>query len=245
MQQVEGCAVVVGVGPSQGLGAALCRRFAAAGLQVFAAGRTAANLETVCGEIAEKGGRATPVITDTRDPAAVDALFDTATATGEPLKIAVFNAGNNSRRRLLETDPDFFEAVWRTGCFGGLLVAQAAARKMLPNGAGTLLFTGATASLRGKPPFMCFAAAKAGLRSLAQSVAKELGPQGIHVGHIIVDGGIFGEKIMTNVPEMVERKGEDGLLNPDAIAESYWQMHLQDRTAWTFELDVRPYKESF
>ena len=161
------------------------------------------------------------------------------------LRVAVFNAGNNSRKPLLEMSVSWFENTWRVTCLAGFLTGREAARHLVPRGRGSILFTGATASLRGKPPFTAFASAKAALRSLAQAMAREFGPLGVHVGHVIIDGAIDGEKIRTNVPQAVTEKGEDGLLDIDAIAEAYWQLHRQQRSAWTFELDLRPYKERF
>tara|TARA_R110002167_G_scaffold23721_8_gene84117 strand:+ start:485 stop:1213 length:729 start_codon:yes stop_codon:yes gene_type:complete len=238
-------AVVVGVGPQAGLGAALCRRFAREGLHVFVAGRTQAKIDAVAESIRLAGGSAEPFLCDATQEAEVVALFEAADAADDGLLLAAFNAGNNSRKPLLEMTASWFENTWRLACFAGFLSGREAARRLLPRGRGTILFTGATASLRGKPPFTAFASAKAGLRSLAQSMAKEFGPQGIHVGHVVIDGAIDGEKIRTNLPEAVEIKGEDGLLDIDAIAEAYWQLHRQQRSAWTFELDLRPYKEAF
>lgn len=238
-------AVVVGVGPEAGLGAALCRRFAAEGLHVFIAGRTQAKIDAVAETIRARGGNATPFLCDATQEPQVQALFEAADSHGDGLLLTAFNAGNNSRKPLLEMTASWFENTWRLACFAGFLTGREAARHMVPRGRGTILFTGATASLRGKPPFTAFASAKAGLRSLAQAMAREFGPMGVHVAHIVIDGAIDGEKIRVNVPEAVAVKGEDGLLDIDAIAEAYWQLHRQHRSAWSFELDLRPYKESF
>ncbi len=135
--------------------------------------------------------------------------------------------------------------MWRVACFGGFLVGREAARRMVPTGRGTVIFTGASGSLRGRPGFAHFAAAKAGLRMIAQSMAREYGPQGLHVAHVIVDGGINGERLRVGIPQFVAAKGDDGLLDLDAIAEAYWQIHTQHPTAWTHEVDLRPYKEPF
>jgi NAD(P)-dependent dehydrogenase (short-subunit alcohol dehydrogenase family) len=135
--------------------------------------------------------------------------------------------------------------MWRVGCFGGFLVGREAARRMTGGGRGTILFTGASGSLRGRPGFAHFAAAKAGLRMVAQAMAREFGPQGLHVAHVIVDGGINGERLRTYVPQFVAAKGDDGLLDLDAIAETYWHLHTQHPTAWTQEIDLRPFKEPF
>jgi NAD(P)-dependent dehydrogenase (short-subunit alcohol dehydrogenase family) len=147
-------------------------------------------------------------------------------------------------RPLLEMDDAFFEEVWRLCCFGGFLTGREAARRMLPQG-GTLLFTGATASLRARPPFTAFASAKAALRAVAHGMAREFGPQGLHVGHVIIDGMIDGDQLNQRFPELKARMGDDGMLGVDAIADAYWALHVQPRSAWTLELDLRPYKESF
>ena len=138
-----------------------------------------------------------------------------------------------------------FEDFWRIGCFGGFLVGRETARRLVPLGRGTVLFTGASGSLRGKPGFAHFAAAKAGLRMLAQSMAREYGPQGIHVAHVVIDGGIDGDRLRRNRPDVIKERGEDGLLGVDAIAETYWQIHRQARSAWAQEIDLRPFKENF
>lgn len=237
-------AVVVGVGPEAGLGGALCTRFAREGLHVFVAGRTAARLQAVADAIARAGGRATAVVTDTTREADVVRLFDQAAAAG-PIAITAYNAGNNQIGNLLEMEAAFFEQVWRVACFGGFLVGREAARRMVPNGGGTLFFTGATASVRARPPFIAFASAKAGLRAIAQGMAREFGPAGLHVAHVIIDGGIDGERLRTYLPDFVAGKGEDGTLGLDAIADTYWHLHTQHRSAWTHELDLRPFKEPF
>ncbi|MBT4489941.1 MAG: SDR family NAD(P)-dependent oxidoreductase [Rhodospirillaceae bacterium] len=238
-------AVVVGVGASAGLGAALCRRFAKGGLHVFVAGRTQEKIDLIVAEIQANGGAATAHLCDTTDEDQVIALFDAAEGHGDGVILAAYNAGNNSRMPILEMTASWFEKTWRLACFGGFLCGREAARRLVPRGRGSLFFTGATASIRGKPPFTAFASAKAGLRSLAQAMARELGPQGIHVGHFIIDGGIDGEKLRSGNPDAVAARGEDGMLNPDDIAEAYWQMHLQPRSAWSFEWDLRPFKEAF
>jgi NAD(P)-dependent dehydrogenase (short-subunit alcohol dehydrogenase family) len=241
-------AVVVGVGAEQGLGAALCRRFAAEGHHVLVAGRTPAKLERVAAAIGQRGGSAEPVAMDTTREDDVARLFERAAAPGagrDPVDLVVFNAGNNRRVDFREVSAALFEDMWRVGCFGGFLVAREAARRLAPLGRGTVLFTGASASLRGRPGYAQFAAAKAGLRMIAQSMAREFGPLGLHVAHVIVDGAIDGQRIRDALPQVIERLGEDGLLSLDAIAETYWQIHRQHRSAWTHEVDLRPFKESF
>ena len=239
-----GSALVVGVGASRGLGAALCRRFARGGLHVFVSGRSAEKLEGVAAEICNAGGEATPVVADATDAAAVARAFDAVEVLGGPPELVVYNAGNNQFRPLLEMDDAFFEELWRLCCFGGFVTGREAARRMLGEG-GTLIFTGATASLRARPPFTAFASAKAALRAVAHGMAREFGPQGLHVAHVVVDGVIGGDQVMQRFPQIVERLGEDGVLDLDAMAEAYWMLHGQQRSAWTLELDLRPYKETF
>jgi len=241
----RGVAIVVGVGAVEGLGARLCERFAREGLHVLAAGRTPARLDELAAKIGAAGGLATAAPTDTTREADVLRLFESADALAKGgLEIVAFNAGNNRMQDLLAMDASFFEDAWRVACFGGFLVGREAARRMVAQARGTILFTGASASLRGKPPFAAFASAKAGLRSLAQAMAREFGPKGVHVAHVVIDGGIAGERLR-RFADFVRAKGEDGLLDLDAIADAYWMLHAQHRTAWTHELDLRPYKESF
>jgi NAD(P)-dependent dehydrogenase (short-subunit alcohol dehydrogenase family) len=237
-------AIIVGVGAEQGLGAALSKQFARGGLHVFLAGRSGDRLRALEETISGAGGRATAVPADTTVEGDVLRLFDTAEAAG-PLDLVVFNAGNNQWKDLVEMEASFFEDCWRVACFGGFLVGREAARRLTPRGSGTVLFTGATASVRGRPPFAAFSAAKAGLRALAQAMARDLGPKGIHVAHVIVDGGIKGERILGRFPQFAEMKGEDGMLEIEPMAETYWHLYNQHRTAWTHELDLRPFKEPF
>ena len=242
-------AIVVGVGAERGLGAALCRRFAAEGYHVLAAGRTEANLDQLVRGIAAAGmGSAEAVPTDATKEEDVRRLFDRGMTPGPglaPVDLVVSNAGNNQRLDFRELSAATFEEFWRIGCFAGFLVGREAARRLVPLGRGTVVFTGASASLRGKPGFAHFAAAKAGLRAMAQSMAREYGPLGLHVAHVVVDGGIDGARLRSRRPGIAEERGADGLLDIDAIAEAYWQIHRQHRSAWTQELDLRPFKEPF
>lgn len=241
-------AIVVGVGAEQGLGGALCRRFAQEGYHVLVAGRTASKVEQVARAIEAAGGSAEPLAIDTTNEADVLRLFDRAMAPGagrEPVDLVAYNAGNNQRIDFREVTVADFEALWRVGCFGGFLVGREAARRLVPLGRGTVIFTGASASLRGKPGYAQFSAAKAGLRMVAQSMAREFGPLGVHVAHVVIDGGIDGERTRTRRPQVLEERGADGLLGIDAIAEAYWQIHRQPRSAWTHEIDLRPFKEAF
>jgi len=236
---------VLGVGASRGLGAAIARRFARGGFRSFLAGRDAERLSRVAGEVSALGPAATAIAADVTDPAQVARFFDTVEAAAGVPAVVVYNAGNNERIPFLDLEPETFEAFWRVCCLGGFLVGQQAARRMLARGSGSILFTGASASRRGRPGFAHFAAGKAGLKAVAEAMAREFGPLGLHVGHVIVDGAIRGERVLTRVPEITAQRGDDGLLDIDAIAETFWQLHHQHPTAWTFETELRPYKEPF
>jgi NAD(P)-dependent dehydrogenase (short-subunit alcohol dehydrogenase family) len=241
-------AVVVGVGAEQGVGAAVCRRFAREGYHVLVAGRTPAKIEQVVRAIVSAGGSAEAVPTDATQEAQVIALFDRAMAPGkgfDPADVVVFNAGNNQMIDFREVTAQLFEDFWRVGCFAGFLVGREAARRLVPLGRGTVIFTGASGSLRGKAGFAQFAAAKAGLRMISQSMAREYGAKGVHVAHVVIDGGINGQRLISRRPQLLQERGEDGLLGVDAIAETYWQIHRQARSAWTQEIDLRPFKETF
>lgn len=230
-------AIVVGVG--EGLGWSLVKRFAGAGMQVAMAARNEEKLKTLIEAEPQENVRAFPC--DVADRASVEALFEAAgRELGSP-DLVVFNAGAFAPGSILEIDPSDFERCWRVGCLGGFHVGQLAARAMVQSGGGTILFTGATASLRGSARFATLAVPKFGLRALAQSMARELGPKGIHVGHVIIDGQIESERYR----EAADERGPDALLSPDAIAEAFYQLHVQHRSAWTFELDLRPWVERF
>lgn len=220
-------AVVIGVGP--GLGWHLCEKFADEGLRVVVAARSKDKLERLIADSGRSGIEAAEC--DAADGASVRALFD----AGCPPRLVVYNAGKMVRGGALELDPAEVEAAWRVACLGGLHTAQAAIPGMLEAGGGTLIFTGATAALRGGAGFAPFAIGKFGLRALAQSLAREFGPQGIHVAHTIIDGQIASERHAERDPAT--------LLKPEAIAGEYWRLHTQDPTAWTFELDLRPSQE--
>lgn len=231
-------AVVIGVGPLNGLGAQLSVRFAQRGLRTFVAGRTQANVDAVAAHIQEQGADAVGVVTDAREPDSISSLFDVATTGENELTLAIYNAGNNTPGRLADMDPEYFEASWRTCCFGGFLFAQQAVNRMSPNG-GTLLFTGASASMRGRANFGAFNSGKGALRLMAQALAKECGPDGIHVGHVVIDGPIGGDKIIKGIPQYAEQIGEAGLIDLQGIVDAYEYMYDQPRRAWTFEVDVR------
>lgn len=237
-------ALVLGVGPIAGLGSALARRFAKEGLAVTLAARSGERLERTVAAIREQGGSAQAVTADATRPSDLATLVERAEALA-PLELVVYNIGNNKPAPFLETAPADFELLWRQNALGGFLTAQAVLGPFLARSRGTLIFTGATASLRSRPPFTAFAAAKFALRALAQGLAREFGPQGIHVAHVVIDGVIDGEKAAEGFPEYLAGKGPDGLLRPEDIAEVYWQLHRQAGSAWSHEVDLRPFKEPF
>ena len=227
-------AVVIGVGPERGLGAQLCRRFAADGLRVIIAGRTQATIDLLAQEIVRNGGQAVPVVADATSESDIRRLFD---AVGDDLDLAIYNAGNNTPGKIADMDASYFEQSWRVVCFGGFLFGREAIRRMLPKKAGTILFTGASASLRGRPNYGAFNSAKAGLRTLAQAMAKEYGEEGIHVGHVIVDGAIAGDKIFSRFPDATSR--EESLISIEAIVNAFAFLYSQPARGWSFEVDVR------
>lgn len=231
-------AVVVGVGP--GLGWALVQRFAGAGMRTLAAARNIDKLKQLADRDRAQVWSERIAITacDATRAEQVARLFVDEHARPD---LVVFNAGVFERASILDITPESFERCWRVGCLGGFLVGQAAARTMTARGSGTIIFTGATASLRGSANFANLAVPKFGLRALAQSMARELGPKGVHVAHVVIDGQIESERYK----DLAAQRGADALLPPDAIAESYYQLHLQPRGAWTQEIDLRPWSEKF
>ena len=232
-------AAILGVGP--GLGAAVAWRFTREGFAVALMARKAESVAGVREEIEGEGGTALPITADATDPASVEMAFGRVRgAIGDP-EVFVYNAGAFQMGGVLEIPPDRFDECFRANCAGAFYAAQQVLPAMVEAGRGTILLTGATASLRGSARFSALAVGKFGLRALAQSMAREFGPQGIHVAHVVIDGQI-------NTPGVRERspdRAEHTMLSPDAIAETYWQLHIQDRTAWTLELDLRPAVESF
>jgi len=228
-------AIVSGVGPLEGLGAQLCVRFAGLGLHVLVAGRTQGKLDAVVETITEAGGSAEAVIADATSETDTERLFDIA---GKDLNLAIYNTGNNTPGRIADMSAEYFENSWRVCCFGGFLFGRAAIQRFGSNG-GTLIFTGASASLRGRENFGAFNSSKGALRNLAQAMAKEYGREAVHVGHVVVDGPIGGEKIKRGLPEYAAKLGEDGMINIDGIVDGYVYLYQQPRQAWTFELDVR------
>jgi NAD(P)-dependent dehydrogenase (short-subunit alcohol dehydrogenase family) len=236
--------LIVGVGAWNGLGSALARRFARGGHAVAIAGRNAEKLEAAAAALRKTGAAVGLVLGD----AALAADAQRFVAEAErlaPLAVAIHNAGGNVPGPFLQLTEELFTRHWREHALGGFQLARAALPRLLQHGGGSLFFTGASASLRGKAMFAAFASAKAALRNLAQSIAREYGPHNIHVGHVVVDGGIGGERLLSRNPQLREQRGADGLLDPDAIAEAFWTLHHQQRSAWTLELDLRPWNESF
>ena len=240
----QGSVLVAGDGASQGLGAAIARRFAAGGYPVAIAGRSADKLHATAEELKASGARVATLVGDVTLAADV-AGFVAAAETLAPLAVAVHNAGSNRPAPFLKVSAESFEQHWREHALGGFHLGQAAIPVLLANGGGTLIFSGASGSLRGKANFSPFAGAKAAVRNVAQSIAREYGPQGIHVGHVVIDGGIEGERLLTMRPQLKDERGPDGMLNIDAIADAYWTLHHQHRSAWTLELDLRPWSETF
>ena len=231
--------MVVGVGG--GLGAALGRRFADAGMTVALAARSGKTTDGLAEQIVAGGGAARAYKADTTEEAAVVGLFERVGGELGAPELVVFNAGAYQRTSVIEATAADFERCWRTGCLGGFLVGREAAKGMAARGAGTIIFTGATAALWGGAGFLNLAVGKFGLRALAQSMARELGPKGVHVAHAVIDGQIAGPYYR----DLAEERGVDTLLAPDAIAETYYQLHRQHHTAWTLELDLRPAVEKF
>lgn len=236
-------ALVIGAGDSTG--GAIARRFARGGYTVCATRRSLDKLQPLLEEIRVGGGEAHGFATDARKEEETVALFEDIELRIGPIEVLVFNIGANVPSSILEETARKYFKIWEMACFGGFLNAKEAAKRMVPRGKGTILFTGATASLRGSANFAAFAGAKHALRALAQSMARELGVRGIHVAHVVVDGAIDTEFIRENFPERYALKDQDGILNPDHIAENYWMLHMQPRDAWTHELDLRPWMEKF
>lgn len=228
-------AIVSGVGPLDGLGAQLCVRFARLGLHVLVAGRTQVKLDAVVDAIGGAGGSAQAVIADATVEADTERLFEIA---GSDITVAIYNAGNNTPGRIADMSAEYFENSWRVCCFGGFLFGRAAINAFAGKG-GTLIFTGASASLRGRENFGAFNSSKGALRNLAQAMAKEYGRDGVHVGHVVVDGPIGGEKIKRGLPEYAAKLGDEGMIDIDGIVDGYVYLYQQPRQAWSFELDVR------
>jgi NAD(P)-dependent dehydrogenase (short-subunit alcohol dehydrogenase family) len=238
-------AVVIGAGDATG--GAIARAFARDGLTACLNRRPrgAEALEALAQSIRDDGHQARAFPADARDEAAMVALFNQVEADIGPVEVAVFNIGANVNFKISETSAQVYRKVWEMACFGGFLMGREAAKRMEPRGRGTILFTGATASLRGGAGYAAFSGAKAALRMLAQSMARELGPKGIHVAHVVIDGAIDTDFIKQRHPDFDAAKASDLILSPDAIAANYVMLHHQPKSAWTHELDLRPWGESF
>ncbi|MEO1662032.1 MAG: SDR family NAD(P)-dependent oxidoreductase [Pseudomonadota bacterium] len=236
--------IIIGAGAANGVGGALSRRFAAGGHHIIIAGRTQAKVEALADTVRDTGATADALKVDVTTTADLDRLFEHAAAKG-PIDAVLYNAGNNAIIPFEQLDAETFEAFWRVGCFGGFLTAKRAIPILAAQGHGSLFFTGASGSLRGKANFAHFASMKAGLRMLAQSLAREFGPKGVHVAHFIIDGVIDGDMVRSRFGDYLDQLGEDGGLSPDAIAEAYWHVHNQPKSAWTQEMDLRPFKENW
>ena len=240
----SGVALLVGAGDA--IGAAVARRFADEGYSVCVARRDPEKSRSVVREITSAGGTACAVGTDVRSEEAVQALFAQVEAELGPVEVCLFNAGANVKSPRSETSARLFFKAWELACYGGFLTGREAARYMVPRGRGTILFTGATASVRGGSGFAAFAAAKFGLRAVAQSMARELAPENIHVAHLIIDGAIDSAAIhrrLSAATGAMPDLAPDELIQTSSVAEAYWALHHQSRDGWTHELDLRPYSE--
>ena len=238
-------ALVIGAGDATG--GAIAKRFAREGFYTCLTRRHGDKLAPLVAEIEAAGGQARGFGSDARKEDQTEALFAQIEDEIGPIEVLVFNVGGNVRFPITETTSRVYFKVWEMAAFAGFLAGRAAAKRMIPRGRGTILFTGATASLRGGAGYSAFAGGKHALRALAQSMARELGPKNIHVAHVVIDGAIDTDFIRERLGEdaFAERKAEDGVLNPDAIAENYWRLHTQPRSAWTFEMDLRPWMETW
>ena len=236
---------VLVVGAGEATGGAIARRFAREGYVACVTRRTADKLAPLVAQIEAEGGKARAFGSDARREEQVAELVQTIEREVGPLEVCVFNVGGNVRFPIRETTARVYTKVWEMAALAGFLVGREAAKVMVPRGRGPILFTGATASLRGGKGFAAFAGAKHALRALAQSMARELGPEGIHVAHVVIDGAIDTPFIRDNCPERYKLKDQAGILDPEAIAENYWRLHQQARSAWTHELDLRPWMEPF
>lgn len=234
---------VLVIGAGDATGSAIAKRFAKEGLIACATRRNADKLQPLIDEIVNSGGEAHGFASDARKEEEVIKLVEDIERDIAPIEVMVFNIGANVPSSILDETAQKYFKIWEMACFSGFLVGREVAKRMVARGRGTIIFTGATAGLRGSANFAAFAGAKHALRALAQSMARELGPKNIHVAHIVVDGAIDTAFIRDNFPERYAMKGQDGILNPDHIADNYWHLHAQPRDAWTHELDLRPWME--
>lgn len=237
--------VVLVIGAGDATGGAIAKRFAREGYIACVTRRSADKLQPLVDEIRAGGGEAHGFASDARKEEEVAALVEGIERDIGPIEAFVFNIGANVPCSILDETARKYFKIWEMACFSAFLTAQAVARRMVTRGRGTILFTGATAGLRGAANFAAFAGAKHGVRALAQSMARELGPRNIHVAHVVVDGAIDTAFIRDSFPDLYARKEQDGILNPEHIADNYWFLHTQPRDAWTFELDLRPWMEKW
>ncbi|MBW2451524.1 MAG: SDR family oxidoreductase [Deltaproteobacteria bacterium] len=238
--KIQKVALVVGAGDH--LGAAIAKRFGRENFHIVVT-RRRGDMTTLIEEIEALGSRADGFHSDARCEDQVTELIEKIETEIGPIDVAVFNVGGNVRFGILETSSRVYRKTWEMCAFAGFLVGREVARRMLPRKNGTILFTGASASLRGAKGFAAFSGGKHALRALAQSMARELGPQGIHVGHVVIDGLIENPSTKKMFPDLVASKPKDGIIQPDHLGEIYWQLYQQPRSAWTFEIDARPYSE--
>ncbi|MDE2421269.1 MAG: SDR family oxidoreductase [Gammaproteobacteria bacterium] len=236
-------ALVIGAGDSTG--GAIAKRFAKEGLITCVTRRSADKLQPLVDEIIAAGGQAYGFASDARKEEEVIALIEQIERDIGPIEVMVFNIGANVPCSILEESARKYFKIWEMACFAGFLVGREVAKRMVTRERGTIIFTGATAAMRGSAYFAAFSGAKSALRALAQSMARELGPRNIHVAHVVVDGAIDTDFIRESFPERYALKSQDGILNPDHIAENYWHLHTQKRDAWTHELDLRPWIEKW
>ncbi|HEY8949532.1 MAG TPA: SDR family oxidoreductase [Rhizomicrobium sp.] len=244
VQRNATCAVI---GAGDYIGSAIAKRFAREGYTVFAGRRTADKLQTLKSEIEAKGGACETRAMNARKEEDVTAFLAEADKHA-PLEVCIFNVGANVNFPILETTERVFRKVWEMACYGGFLTGREAARLMLPHGKGTILFTGATASMRGGIGYAAFASAKFGLRAVAQSMAREMGPKNIHVAHLVIDSGVDTPFVRERIKaggRNPDELPEDTLMDPDSIADAYWYLHSQPRDGWTHELDIRPFGEKW
>lgn len=238
-------ALIFGAGALPGIGAAVAQRIASGGMMVYLAGRNADKLATSVEAITQQGGKAQAITVDVADEQQIASAFAKLDADGYCLDLVVHNVGTNRPKDFLDITPELLERSWRADCLSGFWVGQQAVAQMQARGHGTILFTGASASLRGKAGFAVFAAAKAGLRSLAQAMAREYGPKGIHVAHVVIDGMVDSQRLRAAAPQLLDGQGEGRALDPEAIAETYWGLYTQHKSTWTHELDLRPCNENW
>ncbi|MEM7002193.1 MAG: SDR family NAD(P)-dependent oxidoreductase [Pseudomonadota bacterium] len=237
--------LVLGVGTPAGVGGAVARRFGRENLHVVVSGRTQEKLDAAAQAVIDAGGSAEAVVADVTSEGDQDRLFAHCQTLGQPLAAVVFNAGSNMPIPFEQITAEQFEEFWRIGCYGAFLTAKRAMPLLAAQERGSMLFTGASASMRGRPNFSHFASAKGALRNLVQALGREYGPKGVHVAHVIIDGIVNGDIVRGRFAEYLDQLGEDGSLQPDAIAEAFWQLHTQHRSAWSHELDLRPFKETW